>query len=85
MLGMWFALTADGARLGFDAQRVIGLRLLRMSHGGAAAQAEASRMVTEKATAFAEGAITLAMGGCPRKVLRRYRAHVKANARRLSR
>ena len=85
MFGLWFALTADGARLGFEAQHVIGLRLLRMAGGGAAAQAEASRMVTEKTAAFAEGAMTLAMGGCPRKVLRRYRAHVKANARRLSR
>ena len=85
MYGLWFALSADGARLGFEAQRVIGLRLLRMAGGGAAAQAEASRMVTEKTAAFAEAAMTLAMGGCPRKVVRRYRVHVRANARRLSR
>ena len=85
MLGMWFALAADGARLGFETQRVIGLRLLRLGGGGAAAQTEASRMVTEKMTAFTEAAVTIATGGCPRKVIRRYRARVKANARRLSR
>jgi hypothetical protein len=82
---MWFALAADGARLGFEAQRVIGLRLLRLGGGGAAAQTEASRMITEKMTAFTEAAATLATGGCPRTVVRRYRALVKANARRLSR
>jgi hypothetical protein len=82
---MWFALTAEGARLGFEAQQVIGLRLLRLGGGGAAAQSEASRMVTEKMTAFTEAAVTIATGGCPRKVVRRYRALVKANARRLSR
>jgi len=85
MFGLWFALTADGARLGFEAQQVIGLRLLRMAGGGPRAQAEASRMVTEKAMAFTEAALTLATGGCPRKVVRRYRVHVKANARRLLR
>jgi hypothetical protein len=42
-------------------------------------------MVTEKTAAFAEAAMTLAMGGSARKVVRRYRTHVKANARRLSR
>jgi len=82
---MWFALTTDGARLGLEAQHVIGLRLLRLGGGGAAAQTEVSRMVTEKMTAFTEAAMTMATGGCPRKVIRRYRARVKANARRLSR
>jgi len=42
-------------------------------------------MVNEKISAFAEAATTFAMGGSPEKIVRRYRTHVKANARRLSR
>jgi hypothetical protein len=42
-------------------------------------------MVTEKVAAFAEAATTLATGGSTRKVIRRYRHHVQANERRLSR
>jgi hypothetical protein len=68
-----------------EAQRVIGLRLMKIAAGGAGAQNEVSRMVAEKVTAFAEAATTLATGGSARKVVRRYRTRVKANARRLSR
>jgi hypothetical protein len=85
MRSMWFASAADWARIGSEAQQVIALRLIKLSAGGSAAQTEATRMVTEKTTAFAEAAMTLAMGGSVRKVVRRYRTHVKANARRLSR
>jgi hypothetical protein len=85
MFRTWLALTADGARLAMEAQQVIGLRALRIAAGGALAQAEFTRMVTEKAFASAEAATTVAMGGSTRKVVRRYRARVKANARRLSR
>jgi hypothetical protein len=85
MLGAWFGLTAEWARLGMAAQQVIALRLLRMAAGGAAAQSELARMVTEKAPALAEAAASTAMGAPARKVARRYRTRVKANARRLSR
>jgi hypothetical protein len=85
MLRTWLAMTADGARLAMEAQQVIGLRLLRIAAGGAAAQAEITRMMTEKAFASAEAMTTVAMGGSARKVVRRYRTRVKANARRLSR
>jgi hypothetical protein len=84
MPSIWFAPAADWVRIGLEAQQVIALRLIKLSTGGGAAQAEATRMVTEKAAAFAEAAMTLAMGGSARKVVRRYRTHVKANARRLS-
>ena len=73
-------LTADGARLGWKRRRVIGLRLMKIAAGGAGAQNEVSRMVAEKVTAFAEAATTLATGGSARKVVRRYRTRVKANA-----
>jgi hypothetical protein len=42
-------------------------------------------MMTEKIAAAAEAAVTLGLGGSGRKVVRRYRTRVRANARRLSR
>ena len=56
----------------------------KLAAGGAAAQIEASRMVTEKAVASFEAATTLATGGSVRKVVKRYRARVTANRLRLS-
>jgi hypothetical protein len=84
-LKTWLSLGADNARLAFEARQVIGLRMMRIAAGGAAAQAEMTRMVTEKAFACGEAATTLARGGSARKVVRGYRTRVKANARRLSR
>jgi hypothetical protein len=81
----WFGLTLDAVLLGFETQRVMGLRLAKIAAGGPAAQVEAQRMVMEKTAALAEAATTLATGGSARKVVRRYRTHVKANERRLSR
>jgi hypothetical protein len=85
MFKTWFGLTRDAVLLGFETQRVIGLRLAKIAAGGPAAQVEAKRMVMEKTAALAEAATTLATGGSPRTVVRRYRTHVKANERRLSR
>jgi len=85
MFKSWFGLTLDAVLLGFETQRVIGLRLAKIAAGGPAAQVEAHRMVMEKTTALAEAATMLATGGSPRTVVRRYRTHVKANERRLSR
>jgi hypothetical protein len=59
--------------------RVTRLALGRGTH------LENSRMVTEKATASIEAATTLATGGSAHKVVRGYRKHVRANARRLRR
>jgi hypothetical protein len=81
----WFGLTVDAWRLGFEAQQVIGLRMLKIAAGGAAAEAELTRMVLEKAAAFSEATVTLATGGSPTRVLRRFRTHVRANQRRLNR
>jgi hypothetical protein len=81
----WFGLSIDALRLGVEMQQVIGLRLLKVAAGGAAAEAEIGRMVMEKAAAFAEAGTTLASGGTPKRVLRRFRTHVRANQRRLSR
>jgi hypothetical protein len=85
MLKPWLDLTLNAAFLGLEAQRVVGLRLMKLAAGDAAAGVEAQRMVTEKVAAFAEAAATLAAGGSAHKVLRRYRSHVRANERRLMR
>lgn len=84
MLGAWFTMAVEGASLGLEMQRVIALRMLRVAAGGAIARREITRMATEKMTAAVEAAGTLAAGGSSRKVVRRYRTRVRANARRLS-
>jgi hypothetical protein len=62
MHGSW-KLWSDVWGLGLDAQRVIAMRLARISAGGAAADAECRRMVSEKvaAAAAAQGAATSAL------------------------
>ncbi len=42
-------------------------------------------MANEKVAASIEAGLTLASGGSPSKVLRRYRTLMRANAKRLSR
>jgi hypothetical protein len=79
----WMRLTHDAVMLGLEAQRVIGLRVIKLSGGGPAAQAEALRMVSEKTAALAEAGLTLARGGSAGRVMRRYRTHVRSNKRRL--
>ena len=84
-LAAWMTLMSRTAMLGFEAQRVVGLRLMKMAAGGPAAETEARRMVTEKMTAMAEAGGTLASGGSANAVVRRLRTHVRANHKRLSR
>ena len=83
MLKPWFDLTLSAAFLGLETQRVVGLRLMKLAAGGTAAQTEAQLMVSEKVSAFIEASTALAAGGSPHKVVRGYRKHVRANARRL--
>ena len=78
-------LTLDSTLLAVEAQVVIGLRLIMLGGGGVAAQAEAHRMVAEKASALWEAAGTLANGGSAHEVIAGYRKHVRANTRRLCR
>ena len=85
MFGPWIRLSLDATMLAVEAQTVIFLRLMMFGAGGAAAPAEAQRMVAEKSRAFAEAATTLAMGGTAHTVVAGYRKHVRANARRLRR
>jgi hypothetical protein len=83
MFRSWMRMTSDAFMLGLETQRVIGLRLMKLSRGGRAAETEALRMVTEKTSAWAEAGMTLARGGSAGSVIRRYRTHVRANTRRL--
>jgi len=93
MLNPWFALTFKAMQIGFDAQNVIFLRMMRLSAGGARGQSEARRMVSEKIAAGVE-AQAVAVSGMitghkdtvvAGQVLRGIQKRVRANKRRLSR
>ena len=83
----------DSWMLGLEAANVIWLRSMRMMAGGALAEREAKRMVSEKVSAGASLPFALwplmASGAQPEavanKTLAHYRKPVRANQRRLSR
>jgi hypothetical protein len=80
-------------QLGFDAQNVVALRMMRFAAGDARGQNEARRMVTEKIAAGAEAQAIAALGIITGqkdtivtgRVLRLLQKRVRANKRRLSR
>jgi hypothetical protein len=88
----WCALSLQTARLGWEAQNVIALRLMRMAAQPAHNQTEARRMVTEKVAALGEAqaaaATAVIKGGknhrVAKKVLGVYKKRVRANRRRLT-
>jgi hypothetical protein len=71
--------------LAFESQQAICLRLARLASGGAAAEAEAARMISEKISAADAAARATMNGASADKILRAYRRKVRANIRRLSR
>ncbi len=82
---------AQNAMFLMDCQIVISLRLLKLATGGPGAAGEATRMVGEKITTFAEAqrdaAVALpsrGLAGATAAAQRRYRRQVAANRRRLS-
>jgi 3-oxoacyl-ACP reductase-like protein len=89
-LDPWLGVGFDAWSLGVEATAVIGLRALKLAVGGAAAEAEAFRMVEEK---FAAGldlqvkAVSGALGYSPAaaaaKAVGHYRRRVRSNLRRL--
>lgn len=81
---LWWKFPLDIAAANLEAQRVIALRVMKLAKGGPAAQREAQTMVNEKIAASMEAAVTMASGGSPEKVLRRYRTIMRANAKRLT-
>ena len=92
MINPWFALSVQAARLTWEAQTVIALRMMRLAAGGARSKSEARLLVPEKIGASAEAgtvATLLALaGGDSRKVtkgiLNVYKKRVGRNRRRLS-
>ncbi|WP_172293634.1 antibiotic ABC transporter [Pseudoruegeria sp. HB172150] len=81
----------DMARMGAEAQAVIGMRTLGMAGLWPVSPAETTRMVQEKADAWNEAvhAGTAAMLAAPvaaaEAAMKPYRKRTRANARRLSR
>jgi hypothetical protein len=87
----WLRIGFDAWRLGVEASAVIGLRTLKIAAGGAAGDAEARRMVSEKLAAAAElqtkalaGGLGLTSAAMASRTLSHYRRKVRANRRRLS-
>jgi hypothetical protein len=93
MFNPWFTLSLKTIQMGFELQSVIALRMLRLAAGGARMEAEATRMITEKAATAAEAqtvAAIAAMKGHPQhvvagKALKVFEKRVRANKQRLSR
>ena len=69
--------------LALEANNVIALRLMKLMRGGRAAKREARLMVSEKIAAALEASASLMTGASGHDVVRRYRKHVAANAKRL--
>jgi hypothetical protein len=74
----------EATMLALEANAVIGLRLLKIAHGGVDAAHEVNLMVQEKVDAAAEAMTTLLGGGGVETVLAGYRRRVAFNAERLS-
>ena len=91
-MASWFGLWTDYLHLGFEAQTVVGLRLMKIASGGAAAEAETRLMVMEKSSAAADALKEIALSlaarrgdRTPTKLVRLYRRRVRANRKRLTR
>jgi len=72
------------ALLVVESSEVIRLRLEKFARCETDANEEAELMVTEKLVAALEATANLMAGATPAEIVDRYRAHVAANARRLS-
>ena len=92
MFNLWHAYIR-AAQVGWDADIVVAMRVMRLTVGGALAQREAQRMVAEKVTAIAEAQAAavakMIMGGGMAAAIKSasavYRRKVLANQRRLTR
>jgi hypothetical protein len=71
--------------LAFESSNVIGLRMMKIMAGGSGSHDEANLMVTEKVQAMLEANASLLAGATASSVVDRFREHVAANAKRLSR
>lgn len=90
----WFSLSLQGARLAWESQSVVALRLMRIASDSAyGRRSETHRMVTEKLAALTEAqtaaAVTAMRGGSGHRVAKRvlsvYKKRVRRNKNRLAR
>jgi hypothetical protein len=81
MLKFWLNMTMLAA----ESQRVIWLRMMKLSAGGPPAARETEKMVSEKVMAAAVAGGRAMTGGTPTAIVKGYRKKVRANRRRLSR
>jgi hypothetical protein len=88
VIASWIDLAIKAGHLAFEAQAVVGLRLVRMATGTVPLFAETERMIPEKVAALNDAQALVAEGGgsgtTARKVVALYRGRVKANKDRLS-
>jgi hypothetical protein len=87
----WLGTGLAAWSLGLEASSVIALRMMKIAAGGAAAEAEAQRMVSEKIEAglalqslFLTGGLGLTAPRVAHKTIAHYRRKVRANRYRLS-
>lgn len=87
----WMQASFDLWSLGLEASSVIAMRTMMMASGGAAAETEVRRMVSEKiASGMALQALAMSGGlgntleSATTKTLAHYRRKVRANQRRLT-
>jgi hypothetical protein len=87
----WLRIGFDAWALAFEASSVIGLRAMRIAAGGASAEDETRRMVSEKieaGMALQLKALSCALGPtapvAAARTLQHYRRKVRANRRRLA-
>ena len=82
MFRNWMQLTHDAVLLGLESQRVMGLRLMKLSRGGRQPRPRHCAWFRKDHRPSGSGT-TLARGGSA-DCNRRYRTHVRSNKRRLS-
>jgi hypothetical protein len=71
--------------LALEANRVVGLRMIKLMRGGRGARREAELMISEKIDAAFKAGASLMAGASGDQIVRRYRRRVAANAKRLGR
>lgn len=71
--------------IALESYDAIGLRLAKLMSGGRDAHDETRLMLSENVNAMFEAAASVVAGRTASSVVDRYREHVAANARRLSR
>jgi hypothetical protein len=89
----WFTIARDAARLAFDAQSVVALRLAHFARGTEFDWFEAQRMAAEKVAALAQVQVATALSlmsgkrgpAIAKKAIGIYGKRVRQNRQRLSR